>query len=420
MAMNKNNKVKFTVIIPTRERCEVLKSALKTCTAQEYDNLEIIVSDNASEDKTKEVVESFRDNRISYINTGKRVSMTDNWEFALSHVDGGYVTYLGDDDGLLPGSLVELNEVISQTGTEAIACKTAIYFWPDYKGESKRNTLIISLRTSLVKRNSKEMLIDVINFRRSYDELPLLYRGFVSYKVIKKVMQESGRFFHSMIPDVYSGIALASILESYYYSFKPYTISGASCHSHGGACSNISEDNQTYKKFFSENNLSFHSKFVFAPSGPIFVAESFLQAQGHVPYARNLKIDIKKCLKAAIIEVVHYPEKLYETVADAVKKIACLNQIEPYALQIIAAHKNFPPRFYNPVLGFNILRGQLVIDCAEFGVRNVYDAAVLCRHILVLEKSKFFSANDVIKTTISLAKREIINKSLTSRFLKIH
>ena len=61
---------KFSVIIPTRERSDTLQSSLKTCVGQDYDNLEIIVSDNFSTDNTREVVESFDDPRIRYINTG--------------------------------------------------------------------------------------------------------------------------------------------------------------------------------------------------------------------------------------------------------------------------------------------------------------------------------------------------------------
>ncbi len=75
--------MKFTVIIPTRERADTLYYSLKTCVTQDYDDLEILVSDNFSQDNTREVVESFKDPRIRYINTGKRVSMSDNWEFAV-------------------------------------------------------------------------------------------------------------------------------------------------------------------------------------------------------------------------------------------------------------------------------------------------------------------------------------------------
>ena len=82
----------FTVVIPTRERCDTLEHSLRTCVTQDYDNLEILISDNFSQDRTREVVESFNDKRIRYINTGKRLSMTDNFEFALSHVKPeGYI-----------------------------------------------------------------------------------------------------------------------------------------------------------------------------------------------------------------------------------------------------------------------------------------------------------------------------------------
>ena len=46
---------KFTVIIPTRERAETLYYAIKTCVEQDYENLEIIVSDNASQDDTEKL-----------------------------------------------------------------------------------------------------------------------------------------------------------------------------------------------------------------------------------------------------------------------------------------------------------------------------------------------------------------------------
>ncbi|RYZ29021.1 MAG: glycosyltransferase, partial [Sphingobacteriales bacterium] len=77
---------KYTVVVPTRERADTLLHTLRTCVTQNYDNLTILVSDNCSQDTTEEVVRSFNDPRIQYVNTGKRLSMSHNWEFALSQV----------------------------------------------------------------------------------------------------------------------------------------------------------------------------------------------------------------------------------------------------------------------------------------------------------------------------------------------
>jgi cellulose synthase/poly-beta-1,6-N-acetylglucosamine synthase-like glycosyltransferase len=66
-------KIKFNVIIPTRERMDTLRHCLRTVVAQDYDPLNIIVSDNFSQDGTREVVAEFNDPRITYVNTGRRV-----------------------------------------------------------------------------------------------------------------------------------------------------------------------------------------------------------------------------------------------------------------------------------------------------------------------------------------------------------
>ena len=59
--MNNAQNHHFTVIIPTRERSDTLQHALHTCVIQDYDNLEILISDNLSQDHTREVVESYKD-----------------------------------------------------------------------------------------------------------------------------------------------------------------------------------------------------------------------------------------------------------------------------------------------------------------------------------------------------------------------
>ena len=126
---------KFTIVIPTRERADVLFYCLKSACAQDYPNLEILVSDNFSQDNTEEIVKQFRDNRIRYINTGKRVSMSHNWEFAISHIDEGWITILGDDDAILPGAIRKVLQIATTTGVKAIRSNTCQYAWPSLIGK---------------------------------------------------------------------------------------------------------------------------------------------------------------------------------------------------------------------------------------------------------------------------------------------
>ena len=58
--------IKLSIIIPTRERSDTLFFTIKTIIEQDYDNYELIISDNASQDNTYEIVKNFKDKHIIY------------------------------------------------------------------------------------------------------------------------------------------------------------------------------------------------------------------------------------------------------------------------------------------------------------------------------------------------------------------
>lgn len=61
----------FSILIPTRNRVEYLKYALDSALSQTFKDLEVVVSDNASEDNTRQLVESIGEPRIKYVRTKK-------------------------------------------------------------------------------------------------------------------------------------------------------------------------------------------------------------------------------------------------------------------------------------------------------------------------------------------------------------
>src|SRR3954449_382929 len=119
---------RMTIIIPTRERCDTLRWAIKTCVTQDYDDLEILISDNASTDATTDVIAEYDDTRIRYVNPGRRLGMSEHWEFAFSHVTSGHLGVIGDDDGLLPGAIEDLARIIDPD--RPLIWPIQQYFWP--------------------------------------------------------------------------------------------------------------------------------------------------------------------------------------------------------------------------------------------------------------------------------------------------
>jgi glycosyltransferase involved in cell wall biosynthesis len=56
----------ISVVIPTYNHADFLKVAITSVVEQTYQNFEIIIVDNHSNDHTNEVVNSFNDNRIHF------------------------------------------------------------------------------------------------------------------------------------------------------------------------------------------------------------------------------------------------------------------------------------------------------------------------------------------------------------------
>jgi glycosyltransferase involved in cell wall biosynthesis len=120
--------VKFSVLLPTRNRLELLRYAIETVRRQDYGDWEVIVSDNASEEDIAGHVRSLNDPRIRYFRTGSFVPVTDNWNNALDKSTGDYVVMLGDDDCLMKGYFSTLRRLIEERGAPDLVYHGALLY----------------------------------------------------------------------------------------------------------------------------------------------------------------------------------------------------------------------------------------------------------------------------------------------------
>jgi glycosyltransferase involved in cell wall biosynthesis len=90
-----------TIAIPTHNRAEsYLRYALSSALAQTYSNIEIIVSDNASNDGTTDLVRQFSDPRVRYFKHSVNIGATNNYNYCLERAHGQYFLLLQDDDAI--------------------------------------------------------------------------------------------------------------------------------------------------------------------------------------------------------------------------------------------------------------------------------------------------------------------------------
>lgn len=123
--------MKFSVLIPTRDRLEYFRHAVHSVLQQDYDDWEVVVSDNASSEDYRSYVSGLADARIVYSRSAEGLSVTDNWNRALSMSSGEYVVMLGDDDGLMQGYFRTIAGIITDhPNAELVYTGGLLYAYP--------------------------------------------------------------------------------------------------------------------------------------------------------------------------------------------------------------------------------------------------------------------------------------------------
>jgi glycosyltransferase involved in cell wall biosynthesis len=100
MTIPAHSKPKVSIGIPTFNRGIGLMKTVESVLRQDYPNLEVIISDNASTDNTNTLCHeiSLNDSRIKYIRQSSNQGPTANFREVLARSSGDYFMWLGDDD----------------------------------------------------------------------------------------------------------------------------------------------------------------------------------------------------------------------------------------------------------------------------------------------------------------------------------
>ncbi len=204
--------MKFSVLLPTRNRLELLSHAIETVRRQDYGNWEIIVSDNFSEEDVAGYIKSLGDIRIKYFRTGRFVPVTDNWNNAIDKSDGDYVIMLGDDDCLMQGYFSTLSSLIKKyDAPDFIYTSAFLYAYPGVMPgvpdgclasyDTRKIFQFAQEPFWLEKSKALEFANDSLNFRVTFDYN--MQFSLVSRALIEK-LKPYGPFYQSPYPDYYA------------------------------------------------------------------------------------------------------------------------------------------------------------------------------------------------------------------------
>lgn len=217
------------------QRHESLLHTLRTILDQSFDDFEVVVADNASDEQTQRTVESLNSNKLRWSRTSERLTMSDNWERGLELARGQFLLVLGDDDGLMPEALRLAHAFLTQTGSEIVTWFPHQYWWPEFIYPPNRNMLCVNLPRDHHRIDARVALTAFLQHQETYFVLPGLYNSFMSRRAIDAVRSRVGRYFADPIPDVYSGIVNAFSHPEFIRSGRALSISGFSKKSIGSS-----------------------------------------------------------------------------------------------------------------------------------------------------------------------------------------
>ncbi|MFK8009485.1 MAG: glycosyltransferase family 2 protein [Saprospiraceae bacterium] len=117
----------FSVIIPTYNRANLLRIAIKSVIDQKFDNWELVIVDDGSTDNTKFIVQDFKDSRIKYVyQKNKKLSEARNT--GVKNSIGKYICFLDDDDYYLDNHLTAFYKYLSENNYPSKILRTALFY----------------------------------------------------------------------------------------------------------------------------------------------------------------------------------------------------------------------------------------------------------------------------------------------------
>lgn len=229
----------ISVVVPTKNRYKYLKYLITLIDSFKLDELELVIQDNS--DNNSEILEylkQFENENIRYFYTNEKLSMSGNSDKAVLNSTGEYVCFIGDDDGICR-NIVDCVKWMKKNNFETLLSRWANYFWGDYCAVGY-NYLCQSLtyrepKFSFTSFDPIEELKQSMKkgFQHSRN-IPFLYSGIVSRKILDEIFKIGKTFFPGGSPDISNGVCNSLLARRSVKIDFPVIIRGSSQFQGGG------------------------------------------------------------------------------------------------------------------------------------------------------------------------------------------
>lgn len=130
MSLHKNEQPLVSICIPVYNSEKTIASTLQSILTQTYQNLEIIIAENASTDHTLAILETFSDSRMKIYKNNKTIMGEKNFSRCIELATGDYIAIFHADDLYMPDMVQKQVNAFQENPSIG-----AVFTWANYINE---------------------------------------------------------------------------------------------------------------------------------------------------------------------------------------------------------------------------------------------------------------------------------------------
>lgn len=288
--------MKYSIIIPTRNKVEYLRYAVDSVLNQSYVDFELLVSNNHSTDGTAEYLEKINDLNLRVVMPPVPLSMSKHFEYAIQQARGEWISLIGDDDGLQPYFFQWVDFLILRyPDYDIFNSKRAYYFWQGSSQLYNNRAVTFEASPSVKRMKSARTMFRLLYTDLVYFDVPQFYTGTVfRKKYLEKVLEKQGGILYtSTIPDANSAAVILRTTSEYIFSELPFTWIGTSTKSNGYNQFNSPASNgknpvvEDFNALNTKDQLapsSSYDNFLSVPDMKCYFLEALFQSDAHYSF----------------------------------------------------------------------------------------------------------------------------------------
>lgn len=229
------------MLVPTRDRPDLLGFCLEGLAQQTLGDVEVVVADNPVELPARDVFERWRKDGWRYVRAAEPLTMHDNWESGLERTTGDFVSVVIDKTILHPSALELASRALDDDPDADL-----VSWWNDgYNPDDEAGEVGLGILVPTPDTRDPERFDAATELRRmfSFDERrgvhPVGYfRGKIvfgaySRELLARIRDACGRVFYPLAPDYTSRVPALALTRGAIDMGRPLLVSYNSRRSNG-------------------------------------------------------------------------------------------------------------------------------------------------------------------------------------------